>query len=105
MSTGQIMEIHFGFWFRGIEYSCSAVIDNSEYPCYIFTTLKHPGLISEFGDEITVVTDGKKRLAKKEDYPALVQLNEAILQAIKAVPEFRAVKIKTNILRQRFLKI
>lgn len=92
------MEIHVEFWFRSIEYSCSAFIDSSQYPCYIFTILDDPGLISEFGSDITIATDGKKRLAKKDDYAALVDLRQAIFNAIKEVPQFLSSTVKMKIL-------
>jgi hypothetical protein len=98
------MEIRVQFFFRTMEYSCSALIDNSQYPCYIFTMLEGPGLISEFGDEITIATDGKKRLPKKDDRPALIELREAIFNVMQNTPEFIAMKAKMNILAQEALR-
>lgn len=99
------MDIHVEFLFRAIKYYCSAIIDSSEYPCYIFVMLEDPGLINKFGDDITISTDGNRRLPKKEDYATLVELSEAIFNVIKEVPEFRAVKMKMKILSQEILKI
>ncbi|HYF33371.1 MAG TPA: hypothetical protein VD993_19735 [Chitinophagaceae bacterium] len=99
------MEIHVEFWFRGMQHSCIALVDSSEYPCYIFIMLNGPGLISEFGDEITIATDGKKRLPGKGDHAALAELSQAILNVIKEAAEFRAVEIKMRILNQKFEKI
>lgn len=98
------MELHVGFQFRGEEHSCCAIIDSSEYPCYIFALLTSPALISEFGNDLTIATDGKNRLAKKEDYAALAELSDAILNVIKEANEFRFVKLKMKILSQRILE-
>ncbi|MFL5811475.1 MAG: hypothetical protein ACJ749_18265 [Flavisolibacter sp.] len=53
-------------------------------------------LIHEFGEEISVKTDFEKRLPKKDDYPALILLREAIFIAVKYLPEFLAKKRLVN---------
>ena len=98
------MEIHVQFLFRAMEYSCTAIIDSSQYPCYIFTTLESPALYSEFGNDVTIATNGKKRLDRQDDFAALVELRQAMFNAIEKVPEFLAVKVKMNILSQEAIK-
>ena len=63
---------------------CDAVIEKTALPYYIFCIFKDKGLIMEFNEEVTIKTDGKELLSKKDDYPALTELRQAILDAIKA---------------------
>jgi hypothetical protein len=84
------------FIFRNKAFMCAIYMDSSEIPCYLFIDLKDQELIHEFGEEITVKTDFEKRLPTKDDYPALILLKEAILDAAKHLPEFLAKKILVN---------
>lgn len=79
------------FVFRKVLYSCEAFIDYTEEPCYIFCMLRNERLIQEFGDEVTIKTDCHKLLPKKDDYPALVELRQAIFSAVKNTREFMLV--------------
>ena len=78
------------FVFRNKASVCTIYIDSAKSPCYLFIDLKDQELIQEFGEEITVKTDFETRLPKKDDYPALVVLRDAIFNAIKGLPEFLA---------------
>lgn len=82
------------FNFRNKEYLCSSYIDSSVYPCLVFVVLADPFLIREFGEEITVKTDGEQLLAKKDDYPQLMLLRVALLDAIKKMKAFAPVHQK-----------
>ena len=86
------MESDVQFTFRNKEYSCYAVMDCSEYPYYIFTILADNELITEFGDEVTIKTNGEGRLPKRDDLPVLTELREAIFDGVKTTPEFIALK-------------
>jgi hypothetical protein len=55
-------------------------------------------LIKEFGDEITIKTDCKQRLPKKDDYPELIELRQAIFDAAKTTPAFLAAKERMTFL-------
>jgi hypothetical protein len=94
------MGLHVPFIFRNKPSSCTIDIDSSTSPCYVFACLNDQELIHEFGEEVTVKTDFTRRLPKKDDYPALVALRDAIFNAIKDLPEFiikrRQVEILTN---------
>jgi len=98
------MEIRVEFRFRDNVHWCCAIIDSSEYPCYLFIMLKTPELIIEFGNEITIATNGKVLVPRKDDYPELVKLSAAILNAVKEAAEFIMVKIKMKILKPRILE-
>lgn len=82
------MGLHFPFVFRNKSSLCTIYIDSSTTPCYVFVVLKDQELIQEFGDEITVKTDFHHRLPKKDDYPALAALREALFDGMKNLPEF-----------------
>jgi hypothetical protein len=80
------------FTFRNKVYDCDFFIDNSCFPCFIFVFLKDKDLIKEFGDDITIKTDGDNRLPKKDDYPELAALRQALFDVIKTTPAFIAEK-------------
>jgi hypothetical protein len=82
------LQVHFRL--RNRPHTCTIYIDSSASPCYLFVCLDDQELIHEFGEEITVKTDFNLRLPKKDDYPALVVLRDAIFNAVKELPEFSA---------------
>ena len=86
------MDLSIQFIFRKKLFSCTVLIDKSEYPCYIFVLFEDNDLIKEFGDEITIKTDCDRLLAKKDDYPELVELRQSIFNVVKIIPEFIAIK-------------
>ena len=88
------------FSFRNKVSSCNVFIDSSEDPCYVFAILLDQDLINEFGDEVTIKTDCEKRLPKKDDYAQLVELRDAIFDAVKTIPEFIAAKNELMLLSQ-----
>lgn len=94
------MDLNIQFTLRNKGHSCNIYIDSTAYPCYIFVIFLDKELISEFGDEITIKTDCEKRLPKKDDYPALVELRESIFNVVKTIPEFIAVKQRMILLKQ-----
>ncbi|RYG00061.1 MAG: hypothetical protein EOO07_35950 [Chitinophagaceae bacterium] len=96
------MGIHVPFPFRNKPSTCTIYIDSSTRPCYVFVCLNDRDLIHEFGEEITVKTDFTRRLPKKDDYPALVVLRDAIFNAIKELPEFIAKRRLVNSLANYF---
>jgi hypothetical protein len=76
------------FSYQGAMWLCSALIDCSDDPCYIFVTLYDRQLINHFGDEITIKTDFAGLLPKKDDTPELVMLRQAIFDAVQNTSEF-----------------
>jgi len=93
------METPIKFMFRGKQYGCIVNVDSSSNPCYAFIELQDDKLIAEFGKDISVKTDFKNRLSKKDDYPALVEIRESIFAAIKELPEFKAATNKRELLQ------
>ena len=86
------MDFELSFIFRDKNWSCTACIDASEEPCYVFVQLKDTLLITEFGDEVTVKTDFEKRLPKKDDLGELPHLRQSIFDALKDHPRFRGAR-------------
>ena len=85
------MNFAVSFHFRGKQYSCLAFIDTSESPWYIFTILADGDLIQEFGEEITLKTDGNHLLPRSDDFTKLVELRRALFEAISASPRYKGV--------------
>ena len=88
----QSMGSNVQFIFRNKVRSCIVYIDGSADPCYIFVILFDKELINEFGDEVTIKTDCEKRLPKRDDYPQLIELRQAIFDAVKNIPGFIEAK-------------
>jgi hypothetical protein len=88
------MNANIDFIFRKKLYKAELFFDDSEYPCFVFVIIHDKALIEEFGDEITLKTDLQKLLPKKDDYPELVGLREAIFSIAKNTAVFLAGKEK-----------
>ncbi|HZF65833.1 MAG TPA: hypothetical protein VEZ55_15165 [Chitinophagaceae bacterium] len=82
------MTLPTSFIFRNKEYSFEFFIDNSAFPCFIFVLLKDTDLIEEFGEEVTIKTDGVSCLPKNDDYRDLVALRQSLFDAIKPTQSF-----------------
>lgn len=94
------MDLPIEFQFRNKQFTCIVFIDSSSSPCYIFAELQDADLIAEFGNEITVKTDFKIRLSKKDDYPALAEVRQSIFMAVKRLPEFTLAYYKIEGLKK-----
>lgn len=88
------MELHFQF--REKLYSCIAIIDTTDYPCYIFTIQKDPEIVREFGDEVSIKTDCERLLPKEDDHPQLMDLRLSIFRAITQTADFMIAKSAIN---------
>ena len=82
------------FRFRNKACHCIIYIDTTSPPCFIFIELLDRELVSEFGKEVTIKTDFKQRLPKKDDYPALISLRQAIFNALTKIPDFLNAKTR-----------
>ena len=77
---------------RNKDYIAETYFSYEEEPCYIFVTLFDVALIQEFGEDITIATDCHRLIPRKDDYPELKQLREAVFEVVKNGEEFRNVK-------------
>ena len=69
-------------------------MDISIDPCFIFVMLFDKKLITEFGEDVTIKTDCFTILPRKDNYPELTELGEAIFKVFKTTPEFMVAKNK-----------
>lgn len=88
------------FRFRNKGFRCFTYIDNTNPPSFIFIELLDQELVREFGEEVTIKTDFEKRLPKKDDYPALISLRQAIFDALSTIPEFLIAKRRAIAFKQ-----
>ena len=63
-------------------------------PCFIFVTLDDRELVKEFGEEITIKTDCRTVLPRKDDYPELNELRHSIFNAVKNTRAFELVRVQ-----------
>lgn len=82
------MDLVVQFVYREKDYSSDAYLSFEEEPYYIFVSLKDADLIREFGDEITIKTDGETVLPRRNDFPALHLLYQTIFDALKTSRPF-----------------
>ncbi len=88
------------FLFRGKLHKCEAFIDTTAEPCLIFCLFNDKELVAEFGDEVTIKTDYKQLLPKKDDYTELVELRQAIFNTVKNMKEFQLLSVRLMQQRQ-----
>ena len=86
------METQMHFEFKNELFNCAFYIDSSEIPCYVFIELQDLQLIEIFGEEITIKTDFEKVLPKQDDYRELVELRQALFDALQKAPDFLTVR-------------
>ena len=91
------MDLKIPFEYRNTVYEACIYFSFDEEPCYLFTTLTDKQLIKEFGEEITIKTDCNILLPKKDDYPELLALRQAIFDAVKKTRAFEIVKTQYNL--------
>jgi hypothetical protein len=80
------------FVFRGKICTCTAYLDCGQLPVYIFIILKDQCLIEEYSDELTIKTDFHKVLPRTDDTASLVELRQAIFNALLGYHAFNKAK-------------
>ena len=71
-------------------YSAEVVSSFNEKPFYFFILFNSKDLIEEFGDELSIATDGKSILNLTIADKKVGTLKEAIFQEIQKVPEYNS---------------
>ena len=69
-------------------FSAAVVPSFSEKPYYFFILFNENEIISEFGDELSIATDGDTILNSIPSNHKVKSLKEVIFREIKKVPEF-----------------
>src|ERR1700694_186712 len=90
------MELIISFTFRNSVYSCTVLIDNTQYPFFIFVILYDQELIKEFGDEVTIKTDFERQLPKYGEDRDLEEIKQAIFAPVRNIPEFVWAKMSAT---------
>lgn len=87
------MDAPFTFNFNGRVYRAAAYFSFEAEPCYLFVQLLDSELQVQFGEEVTIKTDCETLLQKEDDVIyGLLELRQAIFDAIKITPEFFRAK-------------
>jgi len=84
------------FDFRNSPRSCLAFVDQTEQPTLVFVILRDTELIGQYGEELTIKTDLKNTLPKKDDFPGLDELKQSIWFALKQAPQFTPRLVATK---------
>lgn len=85
------------FLFRGNLYKVEFCLSFDEDPLFIFCIFKDPLLIRNFGDELTIKTDGHLVLPSRVDWDEINYLKEAVFAAIWQTAEYEEVTKKLNL--------
>lgn len=88
------MDAIIDFIFRKKLYKGELFIEDSEFPFFVFVILRDKDLVQEFGEEITIKTDFENPLPRKDDYPEMLALRDAIFSIAKNTPVFLAKRDK-----------
>lgn len=83
---------NFDFTYQSKSYHADALIDASDFPGYIFVTLKESALTAEFGEDVSIKTDFMTLLSTKDDYLQLRLLRQSIFEQLISHPKFEAAK-------------
>jgi len=86
------MDAPIKFLFRKKWYKGEMFVEDSEFPCFVFVIVRDRELVEEFGDEISLKTDFESLLPKKDDYPKIKELREAIFSMAKDTNIFLKAK-------------
>ncbi|MDB5251835.1 MAG: hypothetical protein JWP27_1004 [Flaviaesturariibacter sp.] len=76
------------FRFRERDYRVFFVLSFEEPPFYIFCIIDDPTLANEFGEELTLCTDGTRLIPSRVDWHALTEFKDILFQSICKTPVF-----------------
>jgi hypothetical protein len=88
------MGYQFSFPFRNTTYPASVLFSFEEEPYFLMTTLLDAGLVNEFGENLSIKTDGDAVLPHPGETPATSQLKSAVFDHLKKTPAFVQMKAK-----------
>ena len=88
------MDLTIPFHYKNKVYQASVFFSFDEEPCFIFVTLDNKELVKEFGEEITIKTDCRTVLPRKDDYPELKELRQSIFNSVKNTRAFELAKVQ-----------
>jgi hypothetical protein len=88
------MRYEFSFPFRNATYRASALFSFEEEPYFLSITLLDRNLINEFGQTLSIKTDGDIALFNPAETVAVIQLKNAVFGYLKQTPAFKQLKAK-----------
>ena len=88
------MGYKFSFPFRTSTYPASVLFSFEEEPYFLTTTLLDTELVKEFGENLSIKTDGDAVLPHPADSEAVVQLKSAVFDYLKQTPAFMQLNAK-----------
>lgn len=86
------MRYEFSFPFRDTNYRAYALFSFEEEPYFLSVTLLDNSLINEFGESLSIKTDGDDVLYYTRDTEAVIQLKNAVFNYLKQTPAFKQLK-------------
>jgi len=90
------MRYEFSFPFRNGTYRAWALFSIDEEPYFLSTTLLDASLINEFGELLSIKTDGDVVLHYTGESDALFQLKTAVFNYLKETPAFKQLKANSS---------
>lgn len=88
------MRYEFSFPFRNSTYLASVLFSFEEEPYFLSTTLLDTNLVNEFGQSLSIKTDGEHVLHNPSESVAVIQLKSAVFNYLKKTPAFMQLKAK-----------
>lgn len=88
------MRYEFSFPFRNSTYLASVLFSFEEEPYFLSTTLLDTDLVNEFGQSLSIKTDGDDVLHNPNESVDAIQLKNAVFNYLKQTPAFKQLKAK-----------
>jgi hypothetical protein len=88
------MRYEFSFPFKNDFYLAAALFSFEEEPYFLTITLLDKDLINEFGESLSIKTDGDSVLYSLAETEAVIQLKDAVFNYLKQTPAFKQLKAK-----------
>jgi hypothetical protein len=88
------MGYKFTFPFRSATYPASVLFSFEEEPYFLMTTLLDEGMVKEFGENLSIKTDGDDVLLYGNESEATTELKTAVFNQLKKTPAFIQLKDK-----------
>lgn len=88
------MRYEFSFPFRNSTCQASVLFSFEEEPYFLSTTLLDTNLVNEFGQSLSIKTDGEDVLHNPSESVAVNQLKTAVFNYLKETPAFMQLKAK-----------
>jgi len=88
------MRYEFMFPFRNNTYLASVLFSFEEEPYFLSTTILDTKLMEEFGQSLSIKTDGESVLHNPSEPVAVIQLKDAVFNYLKQTPAFIQLRDK-----------